>query len=83
MGTFIGLVKLAGTIYIFYNAWKGTPKKFLMKIFCIIFGFFDAYTIAFFWIKEHWGTMLYWGVDLILIILIPFAASSLEKRNKR
>ncbi len=83
MGTLFGLAQIIGTAYILYNAWKGTPKKFFMKIFCIITGFFYAYIIIHYWFQRETAKMLYFSVDLIITISIPFVSKSLEKNNKR
>lgn len=82
MGALLGLAQIAGTIYIFYNAWKGTTKKFFMKIFCIITGFLNAYTIIYCYFQGKWGNMIYSGVGLVITISIPIIAKSLENRNK-
>lgn len=83
MGTLFGLAQIVGTIYIFYNAWKGTPKKLFMKNFCIITGILFSYIVIRYWVQGETAKMLYFSVDLILTLLIPFVAKSFEKINKR
>lgn len=82
MGTVIGLLQIAGTIYIFYNAYKGTPKTFFMKIFCIIYGFMFAYSAIYYGIIGEWNKTFFPIGSLIIVIAIPFISKYIEKEGK-
>lgn len=77
----MGFLVMAGTIYIFYNAYKGKPKKMFMKIFCIVSGFVFAFVAIYYGMMNEWGKIYFPIGNVIIAIIIPFIAKGLEKQK--
>ena len=77
----VGFIVIAGAIYIFYNAYKGKPKKMFTKIFCIISGFLFALVAIYYGMMNEWEKIYFPIGNVIIAIITPFIAKSLEKRK--
>ena len=76
----MGLLVIAGEIYIFYNAYIGKPKKFFMKVFCIVSGFLFACVAIYYGIQQEWKQIFFPIGNVVIAFATPFIAKGLEKR---